>query len=106
MALIIWHDSVREHLLKIFNYNIANVSERVAYAILNAVLSSVQQLERNPQKGAYEPLLEKRKYEYRRLVVRKHYKVIYFLIENEAHIVAVWDARRNPQTLIATIQTK
>ena len=30
-------------------------------------------------------------------------KVIYFLVEDEAHIVAIWDVRQNPQTLIQTV---
>ncbi len=57
MAEIKWHDSAREHLRKIFDFNYDNMSE----------------------------------------------KVIYFLAEDEAHIVAVWDVRQNPQTLIQTV---
>jgi plasmid stabilization system protein ParE len=103
MAEIKWHDSARDHLHKIFDFNYDNMSESYAYSILEDVLSDVQGLESNPKKGAPELLLEGRKFEYRRLVVRKNYKVIYFLVEEEAHIVAVWDVRKDPQTLIRAL---
>ena len=103
MAEIKWHSNAREHLRKIFDYYYDNVSDEVAYSILGSVLKAVQGLERVPRKGALELLLEGRKYEYRRLVVRKNYKVIYFLVGDEVHIVAIWDVRQNPKTLVQTI---
>ena len=103
MAEIKWHDSAREHLRKIFDFNYDNMSETYAYSVLREVLDEVQGLETFPKKGAHELFLDGRKYEYRHLVVRKNYKVIYFLVENEAHIVAVWDVRQNPQTLIQAV---
>ena len=103
MAEIKWHDSAREHLRKIFNFNIDHFSESYAYSILGEVLGEVQDLENFPQKGAPELLLEGRKYEYRRLVIREQYKVIYFLVDDEAHIAAVWDVRRDPKTLIQLV---
>jgi plasmid stabilization system protein ParE len=103
MAEIKWHDSAREHLRKIFDFNFDHMSENYAYSILGEVLSEVQDLEKFPKKGAPELLLEGRKYEYRHLVIRKNYKVIYFLVEDEAHIAAVWDVRQNPQTLVQTV---
>jgi plasmid stabilization system protein ParE len=103
MAEIKWHDSAREHLRKIFDFNYNNMSEKYAYTILGEVLDEVQGLENAPRKGAPELLLEGRRYEYRYLVVRKTYKVIYFLAEDEVHIVSVWDVRQNPQALIQTV---
>ena len=103
MAEIKWHDSAREHLRKIFNFNINHFSESYAYSILGEVLGEVQDLENFPQKGAPELLLEGREYEYRRLVIREQYKVIYFLVDDEAHIAAVWDVRRDPKTLIQLV---
>jgi plasmid stabilization system protein ParE len=103
MAEIKWHDSAREHLRKIFNFNIDHFSESYAYSILGEVLGEVQDLENFPQKGAPELLLEGREYEYRRLVIREKYKVIYFLVDDEAHIAAVWDVRRDPKTLIQLV---
>ena len=103
MAEIKWHDSAREHLRKIFDFNYNNMSEKYAYTILREVLDEVQGLESAPRKGAPELLLEGRRYEYRYLVVRKTYKVIYFLAEDEVHIVSVWDVRQNPQALIQTV---
>ena len=106
MAAIKWHDSAREHLRSIFDFNYDNMSESYAYSVLEEVLNQVQGLETNPKKGAPEQLLQDRTFEYRHLVIRKNYKVIYFLANEEAHIVAVWDVRQNPQTLVMTIDTK
>ena len=103
MAEIKWHDSAREHLRRIFDFNYDNLSEAYAYSILSGVLDEVQGLETTPKKGSPELLLEGRKFEYRHLVVRKNYKVIYFLAGDEVHIVAVWDVRQNPQMLIQTV---
>ena len=103
MAEIKWHDSAREHLRKIFDFNYTNMSEKYAYTILGEVLDEVQGLESAPRKGAPELLLEGRRYEYRYLVVRKTYKVIYFLVDDEAHIAAIWDVRRDPKTLIQSV---
>jgi len=103
MAEIKWHDSAREHLREIFDFNIDHFSENYAYSILSEVLGEVQDLEKFPKKGAPELLLEGRKYEYRRLVIRENYKVIYFLVEEEAHIAAVWDVRRDPKTLVQIV---
>ena len=103
MALIVWHEQARIHLRKIFDFNFDTRSEKFAYSILRAILSAVGGLEKSPRKGAPELLLENRKFEYRHLVVKKNYKVIYFIDNNECHIVAIWDVRQNPQTLIATI---
>jgi plasmid stabilization system protein ParE len=103
MAEIKWHDSAREHLRKIFNFNIDHFSESYAYSILGEVLGEVQDIENFPKKGAPELLLEGREYEYRRLVIREKYKVIYFLVDDEAHIAAIWDVRRDPKTLIQLV---
>ena len=60
MAEIKWHDSAREHLRKIFDFNYNNMSEKYAYTILGEVLDEVQGLESAPRKGAPELLLEGR----------------------------------------------
>jgi plasmid stabilization system protein ParE len=103
MAEIKWHESAREHLRQIFDFNIDHFSETYAYSILGEVLDEVQDLEKFPKKGAPELLLKGREYEYRHLVIRKNYKVIYFLVEDEAHIAAVWDVRRDPQALVQLV---
>ena len=83
MAEIKWHDSAREHLRKIFNFNINHFSESYAYSILGEVLGEVQDLENFPKKGAPE--------------------LLHFLVDDEAHIAAVWDVRRDPKTLIQLV---
>ncbi|MBQ7531064.1 MAG: type II toxin-antitoxin system RelE/ParE family toxin [Paludibacteraceae bacterium] len=103
MAQIIWHDSAKEHLADIFTYYMDNVSQQVAYSFLHSILTGVESLANMPRKGARELLLANRKYEYRHLVIRRNYKIIYFIDNEECHIVAIWDTRQKPTTLIAKV---
>ena len=103
MAMIIWHDSAREHLGNIFSYYRDNVSPKVAYSLLRNLLDTIQGLEQMPRKGAPELLLAKRKVEYRHLIIRRRYKVIYFLEGERAHLVAIWDTKQSPRKLVRTI---
>ena len=50
MAEIKWHESAREHLRQIFDFNIDHFSETYAYSILGEVLDEVQDLEKFPKK--------------------------------------------------------
>jgi plasmid stabilization system protein ParE len=104
MAEVKWHDSARKHLRKVFDFNCDNFSATYAYRVLTDILDAVQGLESNPRKGAPELLLDGRKYEYRHLVIEKKYKVIYFLVKDEAHVIAIWDVRQNPKTLIRSVK--
>ena len=106
MARIIWHESAREHLRAIFSYYINNVSQKVAYSILNNLLAGIETLGRTPRKGAIEELLQNRQYEYRHLVVKRIYKVIYFVDNDECHIVAIWDTRQKPSTLVTKMRKR
>ena len=100
MARIIWHDSARTHLRLLFNYQYDNYSVSVAYSLLKQILTIVQVLENNPRVGAPEMLLLNRQKDYRYLVVKHHYKVIYYIsVNDDCHIVAIWDTRRDPEFL-------
>ena len=54
--------------------------------------------------AAKEWLLEEFSREYRSLVVMRKYKVIYFIEDEIVHISAIWDCRRNPDTLIKEVE--
>jgi len=34
---------------------------------------------------------------------RKHWKLIYFLLEGDCHIAVVWDTRNNPDAMLAQL---
>ena len=79
---------------------------KAAACLYNDILDEVEQLLIFPKMAAVEQLLSDYSEEFRSLVVRKNYKVIYFVHEETAEIiiVAVWDCRQNPETLKNTIK--
>lgn len=62
----------------------------------------------HPHLGAIEPLLKDRQRSYRSLVVHKHFKLVYYIDEKKEtlYIIALWDTRREPATLIRNIRSK
>lgn len=49
--------------------------------------------------AAIEPLLEDFPQAFRALVVKKHYKVIYYIEKDTIYAVTIWDCRQNPNKL-------
>lgn len=47
-----------------------------------------------------EPLLQERKEVFRSLVVRKNYKVIYYIQNTIIYIADIWDCRQDPDRLL------
>jgi len=92
-------ENAEKHLDSIFNF-IYSVNERAAIDTYNIILDEIDFLAKQPKMAAKEWLLEEFPREYRSLVVKKKYKVIYFIEDEIVHISAVWDCRRNPDTLV------
>jgi len=92
---VFWTDTAIFQLDDIFNYHKDNVSSRAARKLINKIIDRTIQLEKNPYSGPKEPLLAKRKLEYRYLV-EGSYKIIYWKQDNYIKIATVFDCRRNP----------
>ena len=91
--------NAEEHLDNIFNF-ICSVNERAAIDTYNTILDEIDFLAKQPRMAAIELLLEEFPREYRSLVVMRKYRVVYFIEDEIVHISAVWDCRRNPDTLV------
>jgi len=90
--------NAEKHLDNIFDF-ICSVNERAAIDTYNTILDKIDFLAKQPKMAAIELLLEEFSREYRSLIVIKKYKVVYF-VENEiVHVSAIWDCRKNPDTL-------
>ena len=50
--------------------------------------------------GAIEPLLIGREEEYRHIVVKPYFKIIYRVEGDTIYMIDIWDTRRNPEKLI------
>ena len=58
-----------------------------------------------PRIGAIEPLLSEFAEEYRFLIVRKNYKIVYCIdSETTIYVVAVFDCRQKPEKLKKDIE--
>ena len=63
-------------------------------------MDAVDALGAFPQMGPIEWDLSEKGEEYRYLVIRKYFKVIYFVEPDAVYIAAVWDCRQSPQVNI------
>jgi toxin ParE1/3/4 len=93
---VLWSDTSLAQLQDIFDYYNLRVSTNVATKIVKELVERSFILETNPLIGVKEPLLGKRQYEYRFIVVN-NYKIIYRFNNNIARIVSVFDCRQNPR---------
>ncbi|GHV61804.1 hypothetical protein FACS1894195_2900 [Bacteroidia bacterium] len=84
----------QKRLNEIFDF-VAENNPRAATILYNKILSEVEILQHFPQLAAVEPLLSKYSETFRSLVVRQHYKVIYFIEDKTIVIATVWDCRQD-----------
>jgi len=98
MALIVyWTQIAEDKLDDIFYYYKLKVSLNVAQNLVNGIVDTTIDLNKNPQIGQREVLLKDRFQEFRYLIY-KNYKIIYWINENKnrIEIVNVFDCRQNP----------
>ena len=95
---LIFAPEAREDMENIYCY-FAERNETYAVELYNQFIEEAERLLRFPQMAQRELLLDEYPEEYRSLVVRRNYKLVYF-VENEAvNIVAVFDCRQKPEKL-------
>ena len=96
---VLWTAFAESQLDGIYCY-IQTKNPYAAAEIYNDIIDESALLARFPRMAAKEPLLSEFPEEYRSLVVRRNYKVVYY-IDNETvvYVVAVFDCRQNPETL-------
>lgn len=99
--LIKWSFRALSHLEEIYSfYRDYTKSEKIASKLYNDILDEAIVLESFPLAGKIEPALEDLPICYRSLVVKKHYKIIYYISKETVYIAAVWDCRMNPEDIM------
>lgn len=80
----------------------------VATKFYNRFMEYVKRLSTNSEVGFPEPLLTERSRKYRSIMVNEHFKIVYYCDENKniIYIIALWDTRREPQSLTRRIKGK
>jgi plasmid stabilization system protein ParE len=89
-----------KRLNEIYNF-IRKQSVIAAAGVYNDILDEIDTLKHFPAMATIEPFLVDEGKRYRSLVVKKHYKVIYYIDEDAdtVYVVTIWDCRQNPGML-------
>jgi toxin ParE1/3/4 len=96
--IVLWTDTAKFQLEDIYNYHVEKASHRVARKLVKSIVDRTIHLDKNPKMGSLEPLLSKKKIEYRYLV-EGNYKIIYWKHDNYIKIATVFDCRQNPEKM-------
>ena len=92
-----------EDLENIYRYY-AEHNEQYAVDLHNHIISEAEFLQNFPFTGQKEQLLEEYPEDYRSLVVRHCYKIVYFIENDTINIVSVFNCRQDPQRLEKNIR--
>lgn len=94
-----WSPQAFNDLESIYEFY-AQKSIRTAQSFYQALIQAVLPLSHFPEMAPCEPLLDGYAHKYRGLVVKKHYKIIYYTTEDSVYIVAIWDCRQSQSRLL------
>ena len=104
MAQVIWQQQAVRQLQDIYNYY-SDLSLSAAERLLDDLLNAPDILRDFPEIGTPEPVFAGIEPTFRYLLVRRNWKVIYFVLNATCHIAIIWDTRNNPDLLNDLIQT-
>jgi len=100
---IVFSDLAFEQLASIYNY-LQTKSNHASAIIHNHILDEIERLRDFPQMAPIESELIGFTHTYRSLVVKKTYKIVYYIEDDTIYISALFDCRQNPQKLKDSFQ--
>lgn len=89
---IVWSDVIKRNLLQVLNYLRDNASEKVAKKYMADLEKSVNALTKYPESG----MLSQENPNVRSLLFRRRYRVFYSIVDNQIHLLALFDTRQDP----------
>ncbi len=97
---IVWYEDAVTDMDRIYKFYAAG-NDRSATNLFNQIIEETKRLLTFPYMAALEPLLMDEPESYRSIVVKSHFKIIYFVDEKQETIVIVrvLDCRQNPDNL-------
>lgn len=97
---VYWTQLAEDKLIDIFEYYKFNAGLKVAQSIVNGIIETTLELDKNPFGGQKEELLSDRIQEFR-YTIFKSYKIIYWVDKTNKLILIsnVFDSRQNPEKL-------
>ena len=95
---IYWTQFAEGELYKIFKYYLKKVGYRTAKKLADGIYDEPFILTNQPEIGQTEEYLKNRKIEFRYILYKKNYKIIYWINHNENRIEIndVFDVRQYP----------
>lgn len=99
-----WLELAEKDLDSIYNFYAKDKSQKAATKIYNEILNVAEKLIDFPLIGQIEEEISEEREEYRSLLVRKLFRIIYFIDADSLFIVAIWDCRKDFQTNKKKIQ--
>ena len=101
---VLWTVFAESQLDGIYDY-VQTQNTWAAVEIYNDIIDESAMLAHFPLMGAIEPLLSEFPEEYRSLIVRRNYKVVYYIDgKTTIYVVAVFDCRQSPEKLKTIIK--
>lgn len=94
---IYWHKRAAAGLHQVEEYVLRDFGEKVRKEFMDEIENAVMALADMPNKGKIDSLFVHRKQTYRSIIVRKLNKIVYYVKDNNIHIAAFWDTRREPK---------
>ena len=93
-----WTNFAKSELKNIYDYYKENISRSTSSKIVNGITNDATILENHPKIGPIEELLKGKKEDFRYLLSKRNYKIIYWINQNNnsIEIVDVFDVRQNP----------
>jgi addiction module RelE/StbE family toxin len=93
-----WTSFAKNELKNIYNYYKENISKSSAIKIADGITNDVTILENHPNIGPIEELLKGSENDFRYLLSKRNYKIIYWINLNNKtiEIVDIFDVRQNP----------
>lgn len=87
-----WTNFAKNDLFSIFEYyNKKNGNNRYSSKLFHVIKNKLANVSENPYLG------KKTDIDGIRVIIAKHYHIIYEIIENVILIIMLWDSRRNPE---------
>lgn len=104
MMRVSWNDLAKEQLRQASYYILKAFGKDIREGFLLEVRHTNSLLSTNPYLGKTEPLLDYLSLDYRSIVVIPHHKIVYQIKEKHIKVLAFWDTRREPKSLIEDLE--
>lgn len=107
MATVVWTDKAKVARRRLYVEGVAVWGIFTALKVVRKIESLTDKLELFPELGYKEPLLESQGLTYRACHINKRFKIIYWFNKTDNFVVIedIWDVRRAPQNLVASMKS-